>query len=76
MTPPLNQDSIDMFCKLFMDAIKVNSEARSVIMSMVDTLMDHQVPQEDWGTILFCVWQELHDEPSQGSGAYNDGSGR
>jgi hypothetical protein len=75
MTPDINKDSIDVLCKLLMDAIKVHPEARPVVMSMVDTLMDNQVPQEDWGTILFCVWQALHEEPSQGSGAYNDGRG-
>ena len=74
MSPHINQDLIDMFCKLLVEAMKVHPEARPVVMSLVDTLMDHQVPQEDWGTILFCAWQELHDE--QGSGAYNDGSGR
>jgi hypothetical protein len=73
MSFDINQNSIDVLCKLLMDAMKVNPEARPVVMSLVDTLMDNQVPREDWGTILFCVWQELHEEPT--SGAYNDGSG-
>jgi hypothetical protein len=73
MSPDINQNSIALFCKLLMDTIQVNPEARLVVMSLVDTLLDNQVPREDWGTILFYVWQELHEEPS--SGAHNDGSG-
>jgi hypothetical protein len=74
MTSDINNESMDVLCKLLMDAIKVNPEARPVVMSMVDTLMDNQVGQENWGSILFCVWQELQDE--SGSGAYHDGTGR
>jgi hypothetical protein len=76
MSPHANQDLIDAFCKLLMDTMQVNPEVRLVIMSLIETLMENQVRQEDWGNILFCVWQELHDEPSHGTGAHNDGSGR
>jgi hypothetical protein len=74
MTPELTPDSMDLLCKLLKGVIQVNPEARPVVMSLVDTLMDHHVRQEQWGSILFCVWQELQEE--SGSGAYNDGSGR
>jgi hypothetical protein len=49
---------------MLMDAITVNPEARPVVMSLIDTLMDHNVPQEHWGVILFRAWQELNDEAS------------
>jgi hypothetical protein len=74
MTSELTPESMDLLCKLLKDAIQVHPEARPVVMSLVDTLMDHHVRQEQWGSILFCVWQELQEE--SGSGAYNDGSGR
>lgn len=76
MSSDITPESMDLLCKLLMDALKVHPEARPVVMSMVDTLMDNQVRQEDWGSILFCVWQELQDEEGEGSGAYNDGNGR
>ncbi len=60
----INDESIEVLCKMLMDAIKVNPEARPVVMSLIDTLMDNQVPQEHWGWILFRVWQELTDEAS------------
>jgi hypothetical protein len=74
MTSDINDKSIDVFCKLLMDGIQVNPEARPVVMSLIDTLMDNNVRQEHWGMILFRVWQELHEEPS--SGAHHDGNGR
>jgi hypothetical protein len=74
MSSDITPDSRAMLCKLVKDAIQINPEARPVVMSLIDMLMDNQVPQEQWGHILFCVWQELHEEP--GSGAYNDGTGR
>jgi hypothetical protein len=74
MASELTPDSMDLLCKLLKEAIQVNPEARPVVMSLVDTLMDHHVRQEQWGSILFCVWQELQEE--SGSGAYNDGSRR
>jgi hypothetical protein len=64
MVTNINDDSIRVLCKMLMDAIKVNPEARPVVMSLIDTLMDNNVPQEHWGTILFRVWQELNDEAS------------
>jgi hypothetical protein len=59
----INDDSIEVFCKMLMDAIRVNPEARPVVSSLIETLMDNNVPQESWGTILFRVWQQLTDEP-------------
>jgi hypothetical protein len=46
MTSDINNESMDVLCKLLMDAIQVNPEARPVVMFMVETLMDHQVRQE------------------------------
>jgi hypothetical protein len=60
----INDDSMAVFCKMRMDAIHVNPEARPVVCSLIETLMDNHVPQEDWGKILFRVWQELKVEPS------------
>jgi hypothetical protein len=62
----INDDSIEVFCKMLMDAIKVKPEARPVIISLIETLMDNHAPQEFWGAILFRVWQQLNDEPSEG----------
>jgi hypothetical protein len=73
MSSDITPDPMDVLCKLFMDAMKVNPEARPVFMSLVETLMDNQVRQEQWGSIMFCVWQELLDQPS--SGAHHDGNG-
>jgi hypothetical protein len=60
----INDDSMEVFCKMLMDAIRVNPDARPVVNALIETLMDNHVPQESWGTILFRVWQELRDEPS------------
>jgi hypothetical protein len=60
----INDDSIEVFCKMLMDAIRVNPDARPVVHALIETLMDNNVPQESWGTILFRVWQQLADEPS------------
>jgi hypothetical protein len=60
----IHDESIQVFCKMLMDAIKVNSDARPVVISLIETLMDNNVPQESWGPILFRVWQELNNEPS------------
>jgi hypothetical protein len=59
----INDDSIEVFCKMLMDAIRVNPEARPVVSSLIETLMDNNVPPASWGTILFRVWQQLTDEP-------------
>jgi hypothetical protein len=59
----INDESIAVFCKMLMDAIKVNPEARPVVISIIETLMDNNVPQERWGTILFHLWQGLNDVP-------------
>ncbi len=64
MSTTINDDSIEVFCKMLMDAIRVNPEARPVVNALIETLMDNNVPQESWGTIFFRVWQELRDEPS------------
>jgi hypothetical protein len=61
----LNDDSMEVFCKMLMDTIKVNPEARPVVNALIETLMDNNVPQESWGTIFFRVWQQLADEPSE-----------
>ena len=65
MSTTINDDSIAVFCKMLMDAIKVNPEARPVVNALIETLMDNNVPQESWGTILFRVWQQLANEPSE-----------
>ena len=63
MSTNINDESIAVFCKMLMDAIKVNPEARPVVISIIETLMDNNVPQERWGTILFHLWQWLNDVP-------------
>jgi hypothetical protein len=60
----INKDSTAVFCKMLMDAIKVNPDARPVVISLIETLMDNNVPQESWGPIFFRLWQQLHNEPS------------
>lgn len=60
----ITAESIEVVGKLLMDAIQVNPEAKPVVMALIDTLMDNNVPQEHWGMILFRVWQELNDETS------------
>ena len=65
MSTAINDDSIEVFCKMLMDAIRVNPDARPVVNALIETLMDNNVPQESWGTILFRVWQQLADEPSE-----------
>jgi hypothetical protein len=60
----INEDSIAVFCNMLMDAIRMNPDARPVVHALIETLMDNNVPQESWGTILFRVWQQLADEPS------------
>jgi hypothetical protein len=62
----INDESIEVFCKMLKDAIQVNPEARPVVISIIETLMDNHVPQERWGTILFQLWQQLNDKPSEG----------
>lgn len=59
----INDESVAVFCKMLKDAIKVNSEARPALISLIETLMDNNVPSEHWGTILFHLWQELTDDP-------------
>jgi hypothetical protein len=59
----INDDSMEVFCKMLMDAIRVNPDARPVVNALIETLMDNHVPQEFWGTIFFRVWQQLADEP-------------
>jgi hypothetical protein len=69
MSTPMTDESIEVFCKLLMDDIRVNPDARPALMSVIETLMDNNAPQEAWGTILFRVWQHLRDEPYAGKGA-------
>jgi hypothetical protein len=64
MTTDINDDSIEVLCKMLRDAIQVNPDAQPVVMSLVETLMDNHVRQEQWGTIFFRVWQALKDEAS------------
>jgi hypothetical protein len=59
----INDESIAVFCKMLKDEIRVNPDARPALMSLIETLMDHNVPSEHRGTILCRVWQELTDEP-------------
>jgi hypothetical protein len=59
----INDESMAVFCKMLKDEIRVNPDARPALMSLIETLMDHNVPSEHWGTVLFRVWQELTDEP-------------
>jgi hypothetical protein len=59
----INDEPIEVFCKMLKDAIRVNREARPVVISIIETLMDNHVPQERWGAILFQLWQQLNDEP-------------
>jgi hypothetical protein len=61
----INDDSLAVFCKMLMDAIRVNLNARPVVNALIETLLDNNVPQESWGTIFFRVWQQLADEPSE-----------
>jgi hypothetical protein len=49
---------------MLMDTIKVNPDARPVVISLIETLMDNNVPQESWGPIFFHLWQQLNNEPS------------
>ena len=64
MPTTINDESIEVFCKMLMDALKVNPEARPVVISLLETLMDNSVPQESWGPIFFRLWQELNNKPS------------
>ena len=63
METQINDESIAVFCKMLKDEVRVNPDARPALMSLLETLMDHNVPSEHWGTVLFRVWQELTDEP-------------
>jgi hypothetical protein len=59
----INEESMAVFCEMLKDEICVNPDARPALMSLIETLMDHNVPPAHWGMILFRVWQELTDEP-------------
>ena len=61
----ITAESKEVVGKLLMDAIQVNPEAKPVVMSLIDILMDNHVPQERWGMLLFRVWQELNAETSE-----------
>jgi hypothetical protein len=63
MATSINDESIDVFCKMLIDVIKVNPDARPALISVIETLMNNHVPHEHWGTILFRVWQQLEREP-------------
>jgi hypothetical protein len=60
----INEESSEVLCKMLMDAINVHPDSQTVVMSIIETLMDNHVPQERWGTILFHLWQQGHDAPS------------
>ena len=64
MSTNINNDSIAVFCNMLMDAIKVNPDARPMVISLIETLMDNNVPQESWGPIFFHLWQQLKNGPS------------
>lgn len=63
METHINDESMEVVRQLLMDAIEVNPDARPLMMSLIETLMDNHVPQAHWGTILFRVWQALTDQP-------------
>jgi hypothetical protein len=63
---PINDESMALFCTMLKDEIRVNPDARPALMSLLETLMDNNVPSEHWGAILLRVWRELTDEPSEG----------
>ena len=65
MSTTINDDSLAVFCKMLMDAIRVNLNARPVVNALIETLLDNNVPQESWGPIFFRVWQQVADEPSE-----------
>jgi hypothetical protein len=62
----VTHDSTGVFCHMLMDAIKVNPDARPVGLSLIETLMDNDVPQASWGPIFSRLWQQLNNEPGQG----------
>ena len=66
MSTNTDNDSTAVFGKMLMDAIKVNPDARPVGISLIETLMDNDVPQASWGPIFFRLWPQLNNEPSQG----------
>jgi hypothetical protein len=65
----ITNDSTGVFCKMLMDAVKVDPDATPVVISLIETLMDNSVPQESWGPTFFRLWQQLHHEPRQGAEA-------
>ena len=65
MSTTINDDSLAVFCKMLMDAIRVNPNARPAVNALIETFLDNNVPQESWGTIFFRVWQQVADEPSE-----------
>ena len=69
MSTNITNDSTGVFCQMLMDAIKVNPDARPMVISLIETLMDNDVPQASWGPIFFRLWQPLNHEPSQGAEA-------
>ncbi len=48
MSTSINDESIVVLGKILMDAIKVHPDARPVLMSIIETLMDNNVPQESF----------------------------
>ena len=62
MSTNINDESIEVFCKMVMDDIRVNPDTRPALLSLIETFMDNNIPQESWGTILFRVWQRLQDK--------------
>jgi hypothetical protein len=59
----ITNDSTGVFCQMLMDAIKVNPDARPMVISLIETLMDNNVPQASWGPSFFRPWHPLNDEP-------------
>jgi hypothetical protein len=64
MSPNIINDLTAVFCKMLLDAIKVNPDARPVVISLIETLMDNNVPRESWGPIFLRLRQQLNNQPS------------
>ena len=56
MSTNIDDESIELFCKMVMNPIKVNSDTRAVLISIIEILRGNNVPQESWRTIFIpCV---------------------
>ena len=48
MSTNIDDESIEVFCKMVMDDIRVNPDTRPALPSLIETFMDNNVPQESW----------------------------